>query len=213
VRTSAVEPGFGPPEGGTPTQSPACTAAADENRAVTTTLAWLASIIVPGWKQLEFTRLCFHALRWYTRQPWELIVVDNSSDDRTAAEETEENTETDLNTKGAKVAKKSLGIDELAAEIAALRGSIGLAGPMICIGASGLLRAFVRIAGLSGQADANGGESDGSVGSDRSDGSCAAARRRAVCSVVVSPAATRVARLGEPWAALDATAGANVSVG
>jgi GT2 family glycosyltransferase len=45
----------------------------------------LASIIVPCWNQLEFTRQCITALRSYTRQPWELIVIDNGSTDGTAA--------------------------------------------------------------------------------------------------------------------------------
>jgi glycosyltransferase involved in cell wall biosynthesis len=44
----------------------------------------LASIIVPCWNQLEFTRHCFRALVRHTRQPWELIVVDNGSADGTA---------------------------------------------------------------------------------------------------------------------------------
>ena len=43
----------------------------------------LASIIVPCWNQLEFTRLCLQALFRYTRPPWELIVVDNGSTDGT----------------------------------------------------------------------------------------------------------------------------------
>jgi GT2 family glycosyltransferase len=40
---------------------------------------------VPCCNQLEFTRLCFQALIRHTRQPWELIVVDNGSSDGTAA--------------------------------------------------------------------------------------------------------------------------------
>ncbi len=43
----------------------------------------LASIIVPCWNQLEFTRQCFAAPRQHTREPWELIVVDNGSTDGT----------------------------------------------------------------------------------------------------------------------------------
>jgi O-antigen biosynthesis protein len=39
----------------------------------------LASIIVPCWNQLEFTRQCIAALRRYTRQTWELIFVNNGS--------------------------------------------------------------------------------------------------------------------------------------
>ncbi len=45
----------------------------------------LASIIIPCWSQLEFTRQCISALRHYTRPPWELIVIDNGSTDGTAA--------------------------------------------------------------------------------------------------------------------------------
>ena len=45
----------------------------------------LASIIVPTWNQLEFTRQCIAALRRFTRPPWELIVIDNGSTDGTAA--------------------------------------------------------------------------------------------------------------------------------
>ncbi len=45
----------------------------------------LASIIIPCWNQLEFTRLCIPALVRHTRPPWELIVVDNGSTDGTAA--------------------------------------------------------------------------------------------------------------------------------
>ena len=45
----------------------------------------LASIILPTWNQLEFTRQCIAALRRFTRPPWELIVIDNGSTDGTAA--------------------------------------------------------------------------------------------------------------------------------
>jgi Glycosyl transferase family 2 len=45
----------------------------------------LASIIIPCWNQLEFTRQCISALKNHTRLPWELIVVDNGSPDGTAA--------------------------------------------------------------------------------------------------------------------------------
>ena len=46
----------------------------------------LASIIVPCWNQVEFTRLCLQALFRSTRPgSWELIVVDNGSTDETAA--------------------------------------------------------------------------------------------------------------------------------
>ena len=44
----------------------------------------LASVIVPCFNQLEFTRQCVTALVRYTRLPWELIVVDNGSTDGTA---------------------------------------------------------------------------------------------------------------------------------
>ena len=43
----------------------------------------LASIIVPCWNQLEFTRQCIAALKSHTRPPWELIVIDNGSTDHT----------------------------------------------------------------------------------------------------------------------------------
>ncbi len=43
----------------------------------------LASIIVPCWNQLEFTRQCIAALMRCTRSPWELIVVNNGSTDGT----------------------------------------------------------------------------------------------------------------------------------
>ncbi len=43
----------------------------------------LASIILPCWNQLEFTRLCLPALVRHTRAPWELIVIDNGSTDGT----------------------------------------------------------------------------------------------------------------------------------
>ena len=45
----------------------------------------LASIIIPCWNQLEFTRLCIRSLVRHTRPPWELIVIDNGSTDGTAA--------------------------------------------------------------------------------------------------------------------------------
>ncbi len=43
----------------------------------------LASVIVPCWNQLEFTRQCIAALTRCTRSPWELIVVNNGSSDGT----------------------------------------------------------------------------------------------------------------------------------
>ena len=51
----------------------------------TTTARGLASIIIPCWNQLDFTRQCVRALRQHTRPPWELIVVDNGSTDDTPA--------------------------------------------------------------------------------------------------------------------------------
>ncbi len=44
----------------------------------------LASVIVPCFNQLEFTRHCVVALARHTRAPWELIVIDNGSTDGTA---------------------------------------------------------------------------------------------------------------------------------
>jgi glycosyltransferase involved in cell wall biosynthesis len=49
----------------------------------TSTIRGLASIIVPCWNQLEFTRQCVAALKKHTRPPWELIVIDNGSTDHT----------------------------------------------------------------------------------------------------------------------------------
>jgi O-antigen biosynthesis protein len=48
------------------------------------TLGGFASIIIPCWNQLEFTRKCIAALTRRTRPPWELIVVNNGSTDGTA---------------------------------------------------------------------------------------------------------------------------------
>src|SRR5271156_3690024 len=45
----------------------------------------LASIIVPCWNQLEYTRQCIAALKNHTRLPWELIAIDNGSNDGTGA--------------------------------------------------------------------------------------------------------------------------------
>ena len=45
----------------------------------------LASIIIPCWNQLEFTRLCLAALVRHTRPPWELLVIDNGSTDETGS--------------------------------------------------------------------------------------------------------------------------------
>ena len=48
------------------------------------TIRGLTSIIVPCSNQVEFTQQCLAALRRHTREPWELIVVDNGSTDGTA---------------------------------------------------------------------------------------------------------------------------------
>jgi GT2 family glycosyltransferase len=48
-------------------------------------LSGLASIIIPGCKPLELIRSCITALGRYTRQPWELIVVDDGSSEETSA--------------------------------------------------------------------------------------------------------------------------------
>jgi glycosyltransferase involved in cell wall biosynthesis len=48
-------------------------------------LSGLASIIIPGCKPLEFIRPCITALGRHTRQPWELIVIDDGSTDETSA--------------------------------------------------------------------------------------------------------------------------------
>ena len=45
----------------------------------------LASIIMPCWSQLTFTRQCIAALKRHTRRPWELIAVDNGSTDGTGS--------------------------------------------------------------------------------------------------------------------------------
>ena len=43
----------------------------------------LASVIIPCWNQLEFTRQCIAALMRHTRAAWELILIDNGSTDGT----------------------------------------------------------------------------------------------------------------------------------
>jgi GT2 family glycosyltransferase len=48
------------------------------------TIGGLTSIIIPCWNQLDFTRLCVRAVMRHTRWPWELIVINNGSTDRTA---------------------------------------------------------------------------------------------------------------------------------
>src|SRR5271166_5732197 len=47
------------------------------------TVRGLASVIIPCWNQLEFTRKCISALFRQTGGSWELIVVDNWSTDGT----------------------------------------------------------------------------------------------------------------------------------
>jgi O-antigen biosynthesis protein len=44
----------------------------------------LASIIIPCWNQRGFSQLCLQALFRHTRPAWELIIVDNGSNDGTA---------------------------------------------------------------------------------------------------------------------------------
>lgn len=44
----------------------------------------LASVVIPCFNQLEFTRHCVAALFRHSRPPWELIVVDNGSTDGTS---------------------------------------------------------------------------------------------------------------------------------
>ncbi|MGA7501467.1 MAG: glycosyltransferase [Isosphaeraceae bacterium] len=43
----------------------------------------LASIVMPCWNQLDYTRSCLPALVRHTRPPWELIVIDIGSTDGT----------------------------------------------------------------------------------------------------------------------------------
>ena len=52
---------------------------------VTGTTPRLASVVVPCFNQLAFTRQCVAALARHTRPPWELVAVDNGSTDGTAA--------------------------------------------------------------------------------------------------------------------------------
>lgn len=49
----------------------------------TSTVSGLASVIIPCWNQLEFTKLCIRALVRHTRRPWELIAINNGSTDGT----------------------------------------------------------------------------------------------------------------------------------
>ncbi len=54
-------------------------------RATASPPAGLASVVVPCFNQLEYTRHCVAALARHTRHPWELVAVDNGSTDGTAA--------------------------------------------------------------------------------------------------------------------------------
>ncbi len=49
----------------------------------TSAVRGLASVIIPCWNQLEFTRKCIPALFRQTGPNWELIVINNGSTDRT----------------------------------------------------------------------------------------------------------------------------------
>jgi hypothetical protein len=49
------------------------------------TIRELTSIIVPCYNQVEFTRQCIAAVKEHTRPAWELVVIDNGSNDGTAA--------------------------------------------------------------------------------------------------------------------------------
>ena len=49
----------------------------------TNTVRGLASVIIPCWNQLEFTRKCIPALFRQTGPNWELVVIDNGSTDGT----------------------------------------------------------------------------------------------------------------------------------
>jgi GT2 family glycosyltransferase len=51
----------------------------------TPTVGGLASVIIPCWNQLEFTRKCLHALFRQTAPSWELVVIDNGSTDGTGS--------------------------------------------------------------------------------------------------------------------------------
>ena len=45
----------------------------------------LSSVIIACWNQVGFTQQCFAALKEHTKPAWELIVIDNGSNDGTAA--------------------------------------------------------------------------------------------------------------------------------
>ena len=40
-----------------------------------------ATICIPNYKTLDFTRLCLRSIRKFTKYPYEVIVVDNNSQD------------------------------------------------------------------------------------------------------------------------------------
>jgi glycosyltransferase involved in cell wall biosynthesis len=48
-----------------------------------TTVDALTTVIVPCWNQVQFTRKCIAALMRLTAPPWELVVINNGSTDRT----------------------------------------------------------------------------------------------------------------------------------
>ncbi len=50
----------------------------------TPSVSGLASVIIPCWNQLEFTRKCLGALFRESGRNWELIVINNGSTDGTA---------------------------------------------------------------------------------------------------------------------------------
>jgi GT2 family glycosyltransferase len=45
----------------------------------------LTSIVILGWNQAEYTKLCVESVQRYTSEPYELILVDNGSKDDSAA--------------------------------------------------------------------------------------------------------------------------------
>ena len=67
-------------EGLIPPDSPRC-----ERSAPPGGMPGLASVVVPCFNQLAFTRQCLAALARHTRGPWELVAVDDGSSDGTAA--------------------------------------------------------------------------------------------------------------------------------
>jgi GT2 family glycosyltransferase len=49
----------------------------------TKNISGLASMIVPCWNQLAYTKQCIAALKSHTRPPWEMVVIDDGSTDHT----------------------------------------------------------------------------------------------------------------------------------